>query len=179
MPAACHFGCHLWRGSGKALQGGIQWELGSFVSSHCRAEHVRILIPAAFLVVPPLPGGGSQPALCVKAKPVALQVWGIWLSLSPPGGLSVCLSAVLLCQAVQCNQFRGKINRDNDSGSIINAIPAQVCWLPVTPLMWEENSAWDSVLDVFIFVVYDSVWEFSIFLKINKQKCIIKQNTLP
>lgn len=39
------------------------------------------------------------------------------------------------------------------------------------PLMWEENSAWDSVLDVFIFVVYDGVWEFRVFL--NKQAKIL------
>lgn len=53
------------------------------------------------------------------------------------------------------------------------------------PLVWEENSAWDSVLDVFIFVVYGSVWVFRFFgwfcfLFLNKQmkKGIIKQNTL-
>lgn len=37
------------------------------VKSHCRAEHVRILIPAALPVVPSLPGGASLPALCDTA----------------------------------------------------------------------------------------------------------------
>lgn len=91
--------------------------LESFVRSHCRAEPVRILIPADLPMVPPLPAGGSQPALCVKAKsdtadlrdvvqPVPTKEWSECF----------CPSAVLLCQSVQCNQFRGKINRDSHSG---------------------------------------------------------------